>query len=100
MSANKYWHLQCILQECLNNAGKHSEGGKVEVFLQEKNSNLILKVTDDGKGFNLNTKNKLPSKCLGLHGITKRAQELGGRLKLASNGKGTQIIVNIPLEQN
>jgi signal transduction histidine kinase len=42
IAVKNYWHLQCILEECLNNIRKHSKASKVEVSLAGNNGHIVL----------------------------------------------------------
>ncbi len=83
-----------IFQELLANIIKHSKATSVSVTISYEGKELILRVTDDGVGFN-------PSKAeggLGLKNIKERAQQVGGRIKIDSNpGKGTVSELKVAL---
>lgn len=82
-----------ILQEQLNNVIKHAEASEVLVKLQKTEGQLELCVTDNGKGFQVNT-----SKAgIGLMNMQTRAENLSGTFKLKSEpGRGCKIEVVIP----
>jgi len=91
------WDIECILQECLNNAGKHSGAKKIRVNLAQNNGNLVLEVADNGKGIhNLDISN-LPQEHLGINGIIDRVAKFQGIVDINSNNDGTKILVSIPL---
>lgn len=98
-----------IFKESLNNAVKHSDAENVNIELNVSNENLILKISDDGKGFDpdsLTAQDNLSSnsKTQGGNGISsmrKRAVEMNGSLEIESNrNSGTILILRLPLEQN
>lgn len=62
-----------IFQECLTNVIRHAEAKSVSVTLKEENGDLILVVTDDGKGF----EESQISESLGFLGMKERAQVCG-----------------------
>ena len=82
-----------ILQEAMNNIAKHSQGDGVVLTLEQKNSRLILKIQDNGVGFD-------PEICprgLGLSSIKERVHLSGGIFILESTpGKGTCLEVRWP----
>jgi two-component system sensor histidine kinase DegS len=87
--------LYRIVQECLNNARRHSGSTDVEVWLHEDNQRLKLLVRDYGCGFD---PDKVPDDRFGLESISKRAQIFGGNSEIESHvGEGTTIRVEIPL---
>jgi signal transduction histidine kinase len=83
-----------ILQEALNNIGKHSQAGQIRLSLAQKNHHLHLDIRDNGGGFDL--KNVFPldgsTRGMGLAGMKERANLSGGKLTIHSQpGKGTRI---------
>lgn len=89
-------NLYRITQEALNNVHKHAAAQKVEVVFTERNKKRILIISDDGKGFDPESKIK-ENKGLGLVGMHERAVLIGGNLEIESEeGKGTTIYVHVP----
>ena len=91
-----------MIQEALNNIGKHSGAKHVTIKVENHNGQVSFLVEDDGKGFDvLQVISKNPSeKGLGLATMEERARMLGGTVHLWSEeGKGTQIRFIIPLEK-
>jgi signal transduction histidine kinase len=89
--------LYRIVQEALNNVGKHSSGSQVDVRLQTHDGNLEIQITDNGKGINP----KLIRKdSHGLLNIRHRAQLIGATVewkKAEVFETGTQFKVKMPL---
>jgi signal transduction histidine kinase len=91
-----------MIQEALNNIGKHSGAKHVTVAIENHNGAVSFLVEDDGKGFNVvKVVSRNPSeKGLGLATMDERARMLGGSVHLWSEeGKGTRIRFTIPLEE-
>lgn len=87
-------HLFRILQESVSNTLRHSKASKLEVLLIERDDFIILRVVDDGIGFDVE-KNKAGS--YGIQNIYERALEIGGTIKIISiPNKGTRLEVKIP----
>jgi PAS domain S-box-containing protein len=83
-----------ILQESLTNVARHSGAQKVDVSLQRENGHIILKIIDDGKGFDAG---KATNKTLGLLGMKERTQMMGGVYHISGiPGKGTMVEVVVP----
>lgn len=79
-----------IFQEMLTNVVRHAQARSVNLKLVHNQSELILEVADDGKGFD--EAKMLPHKSLGLLGMRERAAFIGGRLEVCSvPGKGSKI---------
>jgi len=85
-----------ILQESLTNVVRHADASKVVVDIHCNEENrLVLKIQDNGKGFD-NT--KASKKTLGLLGMYERALGMGGKYKLTSApGSGTTVLVDVQL---
>jgi len=86
-----------IYQESLTNVVRHAEATKVFARLEAENHQLILKITDDGKGFD--TSNIGHKKTLGLLGMKERTLMMGGSYEIKSQpGKGTTVTIAAPFE--
>ena len=85
-----------IIQECIQNCIKHSRCAKINVSLNTKDNEIILKIKDDGVGFNV----KKGKRGIGLRNITSRIDKINGNLKIKSGlGRGTEIKITIPLPE-
>ncbi len=85
-----------ILQECLNNAIRHSGSDRVRVEIARTPGALLLEVRDWGGGF---VPDAVTMEHRGLRGIRERAELLGGRASINSkSGGGTIVTVEIPLK--
>lgn len=79
-----------IVKEALNNAAKYSNAKDLQLNFVQNNSNFLLKISDDGIGF------ELPVKIgNGLQNMKKRAEEMNGIFEITST-KGTHIKISIP----
>ncbi|QVY65090.1 tetratricopeptide repeat-containing sensor histidine kinase [Polaribacter sp. Q13] len=85
-----------IIQEFVNNILKHSKAEKAMIHLNEADSKLYLRISDDGIGFD---KNKIINKDgLGLNQIEARIQMMKGDFLIDSTLKnGTVIKVVLPI---
>ena len=91
-----------ILQEALANAGHHSNARLVTVELHARDGELLLTVSDDGSGFDvdLDTVRGSASGSFGLVGMRERARLIGAELEVTSERSGgTRIAVRVPLER-
>jgi signal transduction histidine kinase len=80
-----------IAQESLNNVAKHAGAKHAWVNLICEPQRIILKVKDDGQGFDINNSS---TKSLGLGIIRERAREIDATLTMHSQiGVGTEITV-------
>jgi signal transduction histidine kinase len=90
-----------IIQETLNNIGKHAGAKNVSIAVRNHNGRVSFLVEDDGKGFNMTEAmmRHATEKGLGLATMDERARILGGSFNLWSQeGKGTRISLTIPLK--
>jgi PAS domain S-box-containing protein len=86
-----------IFQETLTNVARHADATVVQTNLVVGETEVVLHIHDNGKGFDLSAADR--SASLGLLGMRERAQLLGGDFKIdTSPGSGTTVIVRIPLQ--
>ncbi|MEZ5197580.1 MAG: histidine kinase [Bacteroidales bacterium] len=90
-------YLFRVMQEALNNIVKHAEASVAEVFLSRKEKNIILKISDNGKGWNISQLLKPTGN--GIPNMRERIRLLNGKFDIQSQaGKGTQIDIEIPVK--
>jgi signal transduction histidine kinase len=90
-----------LVQETLNNIGKHSQATTIDFIITSDNDQATLKLTDNGKGFDFDEVINRPpdQKGIGLTAMTERVKMLGGTLDIQSNvGRGTTVVFTIPLD--
>jgi signal transduction histidine kinase len=86
-----------IAQEALNNAMRHAPGAAVRVTLRAGTRAVVLRIRDDGPGFNAAALPRTP-RGIGLTTMRERAHEIGAELDLRSQpGAGTTVTVTVPL---
>lgn len=91
-------HLFRILQEAVSNALRHSKANHLNVLLIKRDDNVIMRVVDDGIGFDVDKEKS--SSSYGLKNMHERALEIGGTLKVVSiKNEGTRLEVKIPLRK-
>lgn len=84
-----------IVQEALSNALRHAEANVIEVLLIQRDHLIIMRILDDGKGFDMETIN---TGSYGLENMQERAKELGGKCTVVSLlNKGTKVEVQVPV---
>jgi len=82
-----------IIQEQLNNVVKHAEARNTMIVLSKTTDQAVLKIVDDGKGFNLSAIRS----GIGLSNIQSRVDMLKGRLDIHSSpGRGCELIIQLP----
>jgi signal transduction histidine kinase len=88
-----------IFQEALNNTVKHSAARRASVQIQTKGAAIVLRMSDDGRGFDAGSLDVPAAGVghLGLLGMRERAHLLGGKLVVESQpGRGTTLTFAIP----
>ena len=85
-----------ITQEALTNIMRHAEARNVNIQIKLENSEISLKVHDDGKGMTESNKFQ-DEKTYGVFGMKERASSLGGKLIINNNStKGTTVKLTLP----
>jgi two-component system, NarL family, sensor histidine kinase LiaS len=88
-------HLFRILQESVSNILRHSKAKELEVLLIQRDNFIIMRVVDDGVGFDVE---ESKAGSYGLQNMHERAVEIGGTCKIISvKNKGTRLEVKVPL---
>jgi signal transduction histidine kinase len=103
-----------IAQEALHNALRHGDPSSVTVELRAEGGRVVLRVEDDGKGFDPANSTGLPGRSaseaspasavpaqaarrLGLASMRERALAVGGAFKITSApGAGTSVRLEVP----
>jgi ligand-binding sensor domain-containing protein len=83
-----------IFKESINNLVRHSRSTLAEVDLTADRGWLVLKVKDNGRGFDPAS----TPEGNGLASMRQRAGKLGGSLDVLSNGHGTTVSLRVPLD--
>ena len=86
-----------VLQESLTNVARHAEAKNVHVRLLEADGQLVLQISDDGRGITERELGK--AGAFGLMGMRERIFPLRGRCEIHGQpGQGTTVHVTVPLE--
>jgi signal transduction histidine kinase len=92
-------HRTClyrVVQEALNNSGKHSHASTVRVSVRLEENHLRVVIQDDGSGFD-----PAKDKGMGLIGMEERVKALGGVLRVDSEpGGGTIVSALLPVPEH
>jgi signal transduction histidine kinase len=89
-----------IAQEAVVNAGRHSGADTVSISLRTVDSEVELRVTDNGNGFgDADPFSLAPAGHLGIASMRERAALLDGSLDIESSERGTRVLVRAPLPQ-
>jgi PAS domain S-box-containing protein len=90
-----------VLQESLTNVLRHSGSPAVDIRFASDQNDAILSIRDYGKGIPPETLESFRETAsgvgVGLGGMRQRILELGGHLRVDSDGKGTCITATMPV---
>ena len=87
-----------IFQEALTNILRHAEATRFAVAIGREDGNVVLTVSDNGRGINEDEISGPQS--LGLLGMSERAHLIGGTVSIAGiGGHGTAVRVRVPMAQ-
>lgn len=89
-----------VFQETLTNISKHAQAKHVSIVVKKQEDDVIFRVKDDGKGFDLKRLfHRDPARVgMGLTAMKERANLSGGDFDVESAlGKGTMICFKFPI---
>ncbi len=84
--------LHLMIREALLNAERHSGARNILVELEEKEGSVVIRVSDDGRGFDHTKVGH------GLSGMRERADWIGASLDVAPGTRGTVVTISLPVE--
>lgn len=91
--------LYRIIQEATNNVVKHADATRIYLDLFENDLELTLKISDNGKGFQIKNVKKNKENHSGLNNMEERVKLLDGTFSLTSKkGDGVLIEIKIPIK--
>jgi len=86
-----------IAQEALANVRKHAAASRVDVTLEDADDGYVVRVTDDGRGFESPAVMRSEPGHLGMSAMRERAETLGGWCRVESEpGAGTTVECWLP----
>ena len=88
-------HIFRIVQELISNTLRHAQASCLDVYLYQTETELQLKVVDNGRGFQLGDVDEL---SYGLRNIKERVEDMAGSIQLLTAPKqGLAVDIRIPL---
>ncbi|NBL64354.1 tetratricopeptide repeat protein [Flavobacterium sp. NST-5] len=91
-SPEKRRDFYLIFKEAMNNLAKYAQASLVKISIKKSNKNIIFKIVDNGKGFNVNQKNS----GNGLKNMKHRAEKHNGKFLITSSFGRTEINLHFP----
>lgn len=93
-------HLRMIAQESVTNAIKHAGAAKVVISVGHDGNELVMRITDDGRGFEVEGNTSGRTGHFGCMGMRERCRKIGAEIAWESApGQGTSVIVTLPLHE-
>jgi signal transduction histidine kinase len=97
LTKDKQVALYFIAQEALNNVLRHAHAKSVLVTIKQGKRNVILRIQDDGTGFD---PKKVERGGMGLINMKERTLQVNAKLNIVSKpGQGTTIVITIEKDQ-
>ncbi len=91
-----------LVQEALNNIGKHARATRVAVKIVASFPEIIVRIEDNGLGFDVKNRREaaLHGRHMGIWSMEQRVAMINGSLKIDSiPHQGTKIVVKIPFKE-
>ena len=89
-----------VVQEAITNIARHAQASEAHISLTLKTDRLMVRVEDDGVGFDPDYIMNGERQAWGLRGMEERITLLGGKFYIGSKpGSGTLLLAEVPLEQ-
>ena len=89
-----------VVQEAITNILRHSQATGVLISLTKKENRLIVRVEDNGTGFDPSIVTNRQPQTWGLDGMKERINLLGGKFYIGARpGSGTLVLAEVPLDQ-
>lgn len=90
-------HVRMIAAEGVTNALKHSRATEIRVGVEAKTDVLVVRVTDNGVGFEVDANTVGKSGHFGCVGIRERCRKIGATVRWESQrGRGTVMELSVP----
>jgi signal transduction histidine kinase len=85
--------IRFAIQELVTNVLKHAQATELSIQISQIDGVLDVIVEDNGIGFD----QQKAAKGLGLRGVKKRIEKIGGNLSIESTNSGTIAFVDVPV---
>jgi len=87
-----------VVQECLTNIHRHSGSKTASISLARDSDAIVVEVRDSGRGISAQKLAELQcgGSGVGIGGMHERVRQLGGEMKINSDGSGTRVSLTIP----
>ena len=86
-----------IARESVTNTLKHAAAKNVVISLESGNDHLVMRIKDDGRGFDAASETSGKSGHFGCMGMRERCRKIGAEIEWRSApGEGAEVVVTLP----
>jgi len=90
-----------VVQEAITNIARHAQASEAYISLTKKDNRLVVRIEDNGLGFDPDQVRNGQRQVWGLQGMEERITLLGGKFYVGSKpGHGALILAEVPLVRN
>jgi len=86
-----------VAQEALRNVERHARATRIDIRLDDSGDRLELRITDDGRGFDVKNVELSKDRGIGLTNMRERVERNGGTFQLTSHPGHTALTASFPL---
>lgn len=86
-----------VAQEALRNVERHAQATHVDIWLHDTGERLELRISDDGRGFDVKNIELSKDRGIGLTNMRERVERNGGTFQLLSHPGHTALTASFPL---
>ncbi len=86
-----------VAQEALRNVERHARASRVDIRLDDSEDRLVLRISDDGCGFDVQRVELSKDRGIGLTNMRERVERNGGGFQLVSQQGRTVLMASFPL---
>lgn len=91
LSSTKALNLFRVCQESISNSVKYSTGDNIDIKINEKETDIVIIIKDNGKGFDIDK----VQKGYGLSNMSERMKEINGLFNIVSTKEGTETTLTL-----
>ena len=86
-----------VAQEALRNVERHARASRIDIALEERDDSVTLRITDDGRGFDVKNVELSKDRGIGLTNMRERVERNGGSFRLVSEPGHTSLTATFPI---
>jgi len=86
-----------VAQEALRNVERHAQASRIDIELEERDDQLMLRIVDDGRGFDVRHVELSKDRGIGLTNMRERVERNGGSFRLVSEPGHTSLTATFPI---